>query len=87
MPTNKAKKNGEIDTPKKDSRTPADKILLDFLRKEKLVLIADEISLVTNIVPETIYVVDKRPRIRVFHADQIEEAKGALGEKKVDIVT
>lgn len=86
----KKTKNGERVSPKptqpKDKRTPADEVLLKFLQKEKLVLIADEISLVTNIVPGTIWTVDKRPRIRVYYADQIDKIKEKTGEEKIDIV-
>ena len=88
MPRKKAKKtskgNGEIT---KDKRIPPDRLLLGLLQKNKLVLIADEVSLVTNIIPKTIYVVDKRPRIRVFYEDQIEKLKidEEKGEK-VEIV-
>ena len=88
MPRKKAKKtpkgNGEIT---KDKRIPPDRLLLGLLQKNKLVLVADEVNLVTNIVPKTIYVVDKRPRIRVFYEDQIEKLKieEEKGEK-VEIV-
>ena len=87
---NKAKKkatNGEIKTPKADKRIPPDKILLEFLQKNKLTIIADEVPLLTNIVPGTIYVVDKRPRIRVYYADQIEATKKKVEGQKLDIVS
>lgn len=84
MPGKKANKPKVSQIPK-DTRVSADKILLDFLQKNKIVLIADEVSLVTNIVPGTIFVVDKRPRIRVYYADQIDKLKKP--EEKIDIAS
>ncbi|MBU1067091.1 hypothetical protein KKE60_04860 [Patescibacteria group bacterium] len=86
MPKKQAKKtkNGEMKSPE-DTRVPADKILLDFLQKEKLVLIADETTIVNNVIPGVVYTVDKRPRIRVYYSDQIEKKSGESGEK-IDIV-
>lgn len=54
-------------------RTPPDKLLLDFMKENKLVLILDEISIPVTDVKDTIYSVTKKQRARVFYLDQIEK--------------
>lgn len=92
MPTNKANKKGSGKAPQspppEDTRIPADQVLLDFLQKNKLVLIVDEVPLAVTVIPGAVHVVDKRPRVRVFYADQLKERKpgdGGNGEE-IDIV-
>lgn len=86
MPTKKANnKKGKSDKAPKDTRTPPEEVLLEFLKKNNLVLIADEISLPTTIIPDVIYVVDKRPRIRVYYSDQLNKLEEKVKEK-IDIV-
>ena len=71
------------------TRIAADKLLLDFLKENNLVIIADESSLVNNIEPGVIYTVDKRPRIRVYYKDQIEKEQPKMdgdNTPKVEVV-
>lgn len=69
---------------KADKRKPADQLLLEFLKEKNIVLIVDEASLVNNTVKDLVWVVDKRPRVRVYYQDQIEKQKNgdATPDKK-----
>ena len=71
------------------TRIAANKLLLDFLKENNLVIIADETLLVNNIEPGVIYTVDKRPRIRVYYKDQIEKEQPKIdgdNTPKVEVV-
>lgn len=75
--------------PQQPTRIPANKLLLDFLKNNNLVIITDEVLLVNNIEPGVIYTVDKRPRIRVYYSDQLpKEEPKSNGDStpKVDVV-
>ena len=56
-------------------RTPADKILLDFIQDNKIVLVVDEVSILNTDVKDALYVTIKRPRVRAFYLDEIKKAK------------
>lgn len=76
----------------KDNRPPAEKLILDFLNLNKIVLIVDEIAIVNDVAKGAVYTVDKRPRIRAYYQDQVNkskpnELKPTNGqEKKVEVV-
>ncbi len=78
------------DTPKKDERTPADKLLIDFIKDNKLTLVVDEVTTLSADIPDTVYVAIKRPRVRAFYLDDIknlEQAAATLDKNaKVDII-
>lgn len=83
-----AKKDKKVQTP---SRIPADKLVIDFIQANKIVLVVDEVSVVNMDVKDAIYVTIKRPRVRVFYLDEIQKLSKQLPngnpkETKVDIV-
>ena len=49
----------------KPQRTPVDQLLLNFLKEHDIILIVDGIDVVVNTVKDFVWVVDRRPRIRV----------------------
>ena len=69
-------------------RTPADKILLDFIQDNKIVLVVDEISILNTDIKDAIYVSIKRPRVRAFYLDEIGKTKTNGEDKpKIDIIS
>ena len=73
--------------PKEDKvleRKPALEMLLDFIKLYSIVLIVDEIEETIPTVPGIVYTVGRKPRVRVFYKDQIEEKTGQNKEDKVN---
>jgi hypothetical protein len=75
--------------PQVPTRTPADKLLLDFIKDNRIVLIVDEVIVSQAVIPDTIYVNVKKPILKAFYRDQIktEKAKNGEDKPKVDIVS
>ena len=69
-------------------RVPADQLLLSFLSENSMVIIVDEVGIVQNTVKDTVYTVDRRPRVRVYYKDQVEkkDAPNPNGEVKPELV-
>jgi hypothetical protein len=69
-------------------RIPADKLLLDFVKDNRIVLIVDEVKVINPDVVDAVYVTIKRPRVRAFYLDQIKKGQANGEDKpKVDIVS
>jgi hypothetical protein len=72
------------------SRTSADKLVIDFIQANKIVLIIDEVSVLNTDVKDAVYVTIKRPRVRAFYLDEIKDKEkkpnGDSGPPKIDIV-
>lgn len=70
----------------KDTRIPAQELLLKFLKDQGLVLIADEQNVMSTVVQDVVYTVNKNPRIRVYYADQIKAQEKPNGKTPVNLV-
>lgn len=68
------KKAKKANKDKKD-RTPADQLLLEFLRLHNLVLIGDKMEVLEPVVQGNVYAMATKIRIRVVYADQLVEKK------------
>ena len=82
-----AKKGKEPQVP---ARVPADKLLLDFIKDNKLTLVVDEVTRLQADVKDVIYINIKRPRVRAFYLDdinKIDQQNGQPNNAKVDIVS
>ena len=67
-------------TGKKPQKTSADKLLLDFMKDNKITLVVDVIDVVNTDIKDLVYVQIRRPRVRVFYLDDIKDL-----EKKSEI--
>jgi len=71
-------------------RVPAQDLLLSFIRASKIVLVADEIATLSTDIKDQVYTVIKKPRIRVFYLDEINNPVPTTlnenGKTDVDIV-
>ena len=69
-----------------DKRIPADEKLLDFIIKEGIILISDEVTVLNTSVKDAVYVNVKTPRIRAFYIDEAKKLAEGENKPKVDIV-
>ena len=67
-------------TREKPQKTSADKLLLDFMKDNKITLVVDVIDVVNTDIKDLVYVQIRRPRVRVFYLDDIKDL-----EKKSEI--
>ena len=72
-----------------DKRTPAQELILDFLRLHKITLVIDRVNLVEENVKDLVYSVNEKMRVRAIYNDQIKkEPKPENGDsEKVEVVT
>lgn len=73
----------------RDTRLPAEQLILDFLRLHKITLIVDRVNQIDESLKDLIYVVNERIRLRAIYSDQIKtETKLANGDiNKVEVVS
>ena len=62
------------------SRVSAEKLLLDFIQSNKITLIVDEVTALNTDVKDAVYVVIKRPRVRAYYLDEIQQIKPGNGQ-------
>lgn len=74
-------KGKKAQTPSESDRIPADKLLVEFMKTNNIVMIADEVALLTTDVPDTVYSISKKIRIRAYYSDQF---KKIIGDDKQD---
>ncbi len=78
--SNKKAKKGQ------DKRIPAEKLLLDFIKANRIVLIVDEIFIVNTDAKDALYTKIRRPMLKAFYLDQVAKNKPAInGESKPKI--
>ena len=68
------------DKGKKSQKITADKILLDFMKDNKITLVIDVIDVLNTDIKDLVYVQLRRPRVRAFYLDDIKDL-----EKKSEV--
>jgi len=69
----------------KPQRTPVDQLLLNFLKEHDIILIVDGIDVVVNTVKDFVWVVDRRPRIRVQYRDEMKPKEQATNRNQTQV--
>ena len=69
----------------KPQRTPVDQLLLNFLKEHDIILIVDGIDVVVNTVKDFVWVVDRRPRIRVQSRDEMKPKEQATNRNQTQV--
>lgn len=64
-------------------RPAADKLVLDFLAKNKLTLLVDTITVPVENIQNIVYTYDLRPRVRVVYQDELK--KGNEEKSKLEV--
>ena len=71
-----------------DKRTPAQELILDFLRLHKITLVIDRVTLVEENVKDLVYSVNEKMRVSAIYNDQIKKETPKNGDQeKVEVVT
>lgn len=65
----------------KEKRSPADKLVLDFLRLHGITLVADRQHVLENASEGLVYTVSDRIRIRAMYKDEIEKQEAPIENK------
>jgi len=71
---------------KDQARTPAEQLLLEFLKLHNISLVVDRVNRLEMAENKTVYMVNEKVRLRAFYADQLQEKKQNEDTEKVELV-